>query len=39
MKKIKKNKPAKKEVNTPDVDDYVGEELEISVDDTEESER
>ena len=36
VKKMKKNKPAKKEVNTRDVDDYVGEELEIPVDDTEE---
>ena len=36
VKKMKKNKPAKKETNTPDVDDDTGEELEIPVDDTEE---
>ncbi len=36
VKKMKKNKPAKKAANTPDVDDYAGEELEILVDDTEE---
>ena len=36
VKKMKKNKPEKKEANTPDVDDYAGEELEIPVDDTEE---
>lgn len=35
VKKMKKNKPAKKETNTPDVDDDTGEELEIPVDDTE----
>ena len=35
VKKMKKNKPTKKEVNTRDVDDYAGEELEIPVDDTE----
>ena len=35
VKKMKKNKPAKKGANTPDVDD-AGEELEIPVDDTEE---
>lgn len=32
VKKMKKNKPAKKEANVPDVDDYAGEELEIPVD-------
>ena len=32
VKKMKKNKPAKKETNTPDVDDYAGEELEIPID-------
>ena len=36
VKKIKKNKPAKKEANTTDVDDDAGEELAIPVDDTEE---
>ena len=36
VKKMKKNKPAKREVNTRDVDDDAGEELEIPVDDTEE---
>ena len=36
VKKMKKNKSAKKEVNTRDVDDDAGEELEIPVDDTEE---
>lgn len=36
VKKMKKNKPAKKEANTPDVDDYAGEELEIPIDDTKE---
>ena len=36
VKKMKKNKPAKKEVNTRDVDDDAGEEIEIPVDDTEE---
>ena len=35
MKKVKKNKPAKKETGAPDVDD-AGEELTIPVDDTEE---
>lgn len=33
VKKMKKNKPAKKNSNKPDVDDYSGEELEIPVDD------
>ena len=33
VKKMKKNKPAKKETNTPDVDDDAGEGLEIPVDD------
>ena len=33
VKKMKKNKPAKKEANTPDVDDYASEELDIPVDD------
>ena len=32
VKKMKKNKPAKKEANTLDVDDYAGEELEIPID-------
>ena len=32
VKKMKKNKPAKKETNAPDVDDYAGEEFEIPVD-------
>ena len=32
VKKMKKNKPAKKEANNPDVDDYAGEELEIPID-------
>ena len=36
VKKMKKNKLAKKEANAPDVDDYAGEELAIPVDDTEE---
>ena len=35
VKKMKKNKPAKREVNTRDVDDDAGEELEIPVDDNE----
>lgn len=38
VKKMKKNKPAKKEVNTRDVDDDAGEEIEIPVD-TDEDER
>lgn len=36
VKKMKKNRSAKKAANTPDVDDYAGEELAIPVDDTEE---
>ena len=32
VKKMNKNKPAKKETNTPDVDDYAGEEMEIPID-------
>ena len=36
VKKMKKNKPAKKDVSAPDVDDAAGEELAIPVDDTEE---
>lgn len=36
VKKMKKNRPAKKAANTPDVDEDAGEELEIPVDDTEE---
>ena len=36
VKKLKKNKPAKKEASAPDVDDDAGEDLEIPIDDTEE---
>ena len=36
VKKMKKNKPAKKKANTLDVDDDAGDELAIPVDDTEE---
>lgn len=32
---MKKNKPVKKESNTPDVGDFAGKELEIPIDDTE----
>ena len=35
-RKMKKNKPAKKGANTPNVDDYAGEEMEIPVDTDEE---
>ena len=36
VKKMKKNKPVKKNISAPDVDDDAGEELAILVDDTEE---
>lgn len=35
VKKMKKNKPTRKEANTPDVDDYAGEEITIPIDDAE----